>query len=67
MLLKNEESHGEHCPQQVDPRLKPRTGECKQFGIETYLKFLPNKVTPFISRNQDMFDVLRLLTQNNIV
>jgi ABC-type cobalamin/Fe3+-siderophores transport system ATPase subunit len=29
--------------------------------------YLPNKVTPFICRNHDMFDVLRLISQNKIV
>lgn len=28
---------------------------------------LPRKVTPFISRNVDMFDVLRLLQEENVV
>jgi ABC-type transport system involved in cytochrome c biogenesis ATPase subunit len=29
--------------------------------------FLPNKVSPFIFRNRDMFDVLQSILQSNIV
>lgn len=69
MLLKNDQTHGEKCPEQDDPRLKRVQGGLTQIGIESDIQCLPNKVSPFVSRNQDMFDVLRLLSQdsNNIV
>jgi len=51
MLLKNEETHGETCPEQMDTRLVPKKGWPNQIGIETDLLFLPNKVSPFVSRN----------------
>ena len=40
---------------------------CYQTNLVTDLIYLPQKVIPFVSRNQDMFDVLRLLTENNII
>lgn len=62
MLLKNDETHGEKCPEQDDPRLQRVQGGLTQIGIESDIQWLPNKVSPFVSRNQDMFDVLRLLS-----
>ena len=67
MLLTHDKFHGDKCPEQKDARLKPRPGELKQINIESDLMILPLKVTPFVSRNQDMFDVLRLLANNNVV
>jgi len=34
-----------------------------QVGEQTELIFLPNKVSPFVFRNKDMFDVLQLLSE----
>ena len=65
-MLTNETTHGDFCPEQKDDRLKPQPGFVNQIGQEAW-NVLPNKVTPFVSRNQDMLDVLKLLTQNNIV
>jgi Cdc6-like AAA superfamily ATPase len=67
MLLTNTETHGEKCPEQDDHRLKKIAGEMRQIGVEWNLMQLPNKVSPFLSRNQDMFEVLSLLSSNNIV
>ena len=39
----------------------------EQVGINSELLVLPNKVTPFMARNSDMLDVLKLLTQNDII
>ena len=36
-------------------------------GLTPKILKLPRKVTPFISRNGDMFDVIRLLEEENIV
>ena len=66
MLLINESTHGGTCPEQPDKRPKrSEIGIFNQIGIATDLIVLPNKVSPFVSRNQDMFDVLRLLSQQN--
>mmetsp|Transcript_10048 Transcript_10048/g.15308 ORF Transcript_10048/g.15308 Transcript_10048/m.15308 type:complete len:245 (+) Transcript_10048:4484-5218(+) len=67
MLLTNKDTHGEKCPEQKDDRLRPQQGILKQVGIESKYLFLPNKVSPFVSRNLDMFEVLKLLTEKNIV
>jgi len=67
MLLTNSNTHGEKCSKQTDQRLKKISGEMRQIGIERNLMQLPNKVSPFLSRNQDMFEVLSLLSSNNIV
>lgn len=40
-------------------------GDLRQIGLSTDLIFLPNKVSPFICRNLDMFEVLRLLSEEN--
>jgi hypothetical protein len=64
-MLTNTETHGDICPEQHG--LRPMPGEIHQIGLEAEISLLPNRVTPFVSRNQDMLDVLKLLTQNNIV
>ena len=46
MLLTNEN----HC-ETKDERLRPVQGELKQVGIESKMLCLPNKVSPFVSRN----------------
>jgi hypothetical protein len=65
MLLTNEKTHGTKC--KCDERLKPRRGFMRRIGLDNDVFVLPNRVTPFVSRNQDMFDTLNLLTEKNIV
>ena len=67
MLFTNGKTHGEVCPELWDDRLRRERGAVECINLQTELRCLPNKVTPFVSRNQDMFETLRLLTENNIV
>ena len=66
ILLLKSESHGDSC-QCREERYKPKRGVPKRCGTEYRHENLPTKVTPFLFRNKDMFDVLDLLTTNNIV
>ena len=59
-MLTNTETHGEVCSDQNG--MTPMPGEMQQIGLEADINLLPNRVTPFVSRNQDMLDVLKLLT-----
>mmetsp|Transcript_3252 Transcript_3252/g.3209 ORF Transcript_3252/g.3209 Transcript_3252/m.3209 type:complete len:130 (-) Transcript_3252:3950-4339(-) len=43
------------------------TGQLQYKGLIPKILKLPRKVTPFISRNGDMFDVIRLLQEENVV
>lgn len=42
-------------------------GQLQYKGITPKILKLPTKVTPFISRNKDMFDVIKTLNEWNIV
>jgi hypothetical protein len=48
-------------------RRKMMPGQMQYKGLVPKIMKLPRKVTPFISRNGDMFDVIRLLQEENIV
>ena len=44
-----------------------QAGSLNRLDDQSLLTFIPPKVCPFLFRNRDMFDVLKLLTINNIV
>lgn len=51
----------------MDERLRPQRGQMRRLDDKAdSFKIVPNKVTTIFS-NQDMFDVLKLLTEKNIV
>jgi Cdc6-like AAA superfamily ATPase len=65
ILLINQENHDEHCG---GTRGDERFNHNNNIGPENAGEipdhiFLPNKVSPFVFRNKDMFDVLQLLSE----
>ena len=66
-MLKTADGHEPSQCAFKDHRQKRRDGTLNRLDEVSLLNFFPNKVSPFLFRNKDMFDVLKLLTDNRIV
>lgn len=67
VLLKTCDGHDVKNCAFKDHRQQRKHGFLKRLDEESHLNYFPNKVRPFLFRNRDMFDVLKLLTEHKIV